>query len=93
MIIYLCIKFQFNTPIFTKDIARKPFVLRTGPTDGMDVRTDSGDTICPPPPTPPPRPHIEKGGDITNFHAAEYEMWEWKVYLIKNLHEIKHGKN
>ena len=33
MIIYLCLKFQFNTPIFSKDIARKPFVLRTGRTD------------------------------------------------------------
>ena len=62
MIIYLCIKFQSNTPILSKDIARKPKVLRTGRTgrdgrdgqdgtDGMDrtdVRTDSGDTICPP---------------------------------------------
>ena len=44
MIIYLCIKFHSNTPIFLKDIARKPFVLRTGQdrTDGIgptDVRT------------------------------------------------------
>ena len=30
MIIYLCIKFQSNTPILSKDIARKPEVLRTG---------------------------------------------------------------
>ena len=30
MIIYLCIKFQSNASIFSKDIARKPFVLRTG---------------------------------------------------------------
>ena len=30
MIIYLCIKFQSNTPILSKDIARKPKVLRTG---------------------------------------------------------------
>ena len=64
MIIYLCIKFQFNTPIFSKDIARKPFVLRKGRTgrdgrtyhlcyirdrrDGTDVRTERSDTICPP---------------------------------------------
>ena len=49
MIIYLCIKFQSNTLILSKDIARKPEVLRTGwdGTDGTDVRTDSGDTICP----------------------------------------------
>ena len=30
MIIYLCIKFQSNTPILSKDIARKPKVLLTG---------------------------------------------------------------
>ena len=36
MIIYLCIKFQYNAPILSKDIAWKPFVLRTG---RMDVRT------------------------------------------------------
>ena len=44
MIIYLCIKFQSNIPILSKDIARKPTVLRTGRTGGTDVRTDSGDT-------------------------------------------------
>ena len=48
MIIYLCIKLQSNTPILSKDIARKPKVLRMGRTDGTDVRTDSGDTICSP---------------------------------------------
>ena len=54
MIVYLWIKFQSSTPIFSKDIARKPKVLRTGRTD---VRTDSGDTIS-------PRPPIENGGGI-----------------------------
>ena len=29
MIIHLCIKFQSNTSIFSKDITKKPFVLRT----------------------------------------------------------------
>ena len=51
MIIYLCIKFQSKTPVLSKDIARKPKVLRTGwtgRTGRTDVRTDSGDTICPP---------------------------------------------
>ena len=62
MIIYQCIKFQSNTPIFSKDIARKSKVLRTG-LDGTDERTDSGDTICSPP-NPPPPPPIENGGDI-----------------------------
>ena len=50
MIIYLCLKFQSNTPIFSKDIARKPFVLSMGWTD---VHTDNGDTVCSP---------IENGG-------------------------------
>ena len=59
MIIYLCIKFQSNTPIFSKDIARKPFVLRTGQTDGTDICTDSGITMCPHP------THIENGGGKT----------------------------
>ena len=47
MIIYLRIEYEFNIPMFSKDIEWKPF--RTGRT-GQDVRTDSGDTICPPPP-------------------------------------------
>ena len=32
MIIYLCIKFRCNTPILSKDITWKPFVLRMGRT-------------------------------------------------------------
>ena len=52
MIIYMCIKLQSNTPILSKDIARKPKVLRTG---WMDVRRDSGDTIYTP---------IENGGGL-----------------------------
>ena len=39
MIIYLCIKFQSNIPIISKDIAQKPYELRTGLTDGRDGRT------------------------------------------------------
>ena len=39
MIIYMCIKLQSNTPIFSKDIARKPFVLHMGRTDEQDGRT------------------------------------------------------
>ena len=38
MIIYPCLKFQSSIPIFSKDIARKPFVLRTGRT-GWTGRT------------------------------------------------------
>ena len=56
MIMYLCMKYESNTPMFSKDIARKPFFVRTGQ-DVRDVRmyvrtyvrTDKGDAICPPP--------------------------------------------
>ena len=33
MIIYLCMKYESNTQMFSKDIARKPFLVRTGRTD------------------------------------------------------------
>ena len=53
MIIYLCMKYESNTLMYSKDIARKPFFVRTGQ-DVRDVRmygrTDKGDAICPPPP-------------------------------------------
>ena len=67
MIIYLCIKFQSNTPILSKDIARKPKVFRTGRTDRTDVHTDSSDTIRPP---PPPHPPTENGGGIQKLLSA-----------------------
>ena len=74
MIIYQCIKFQSNTPILSKDIARKPKVLRTGRTD---VPTDSGDTICAP---------IENGGGIKKIHGGMvYEKGFLRIdYKIKN---------
>ena len=50
MIMYLCMKYESNTPMFSKDIARKPFFVRTGRTYVRTyVRTDKGDAICPPP--------------------------------------------
>ena len=50
MIIYLCMKYESNTPMYSKDIARKPFFVRTGRTYVRSyVRTDKGDAICPPP--------------------------------------------
>ena len=67
--IILSIKFQSNTPIFSKDIARKPFVLRTGQTDGKvgtDVRTDSGDTIC----TPPTLAPLKMAGAILTYFVG-----------------------
>ena len=49
MIIYLCMKYESNTPMFSKDIAQKPFFVHTGRTYARTyVRTDKGDAICPP---------------------------------------------
>ena len=43
MIIYQFMKYESNTPLYSNDIARKPFFVRTdGQTDG---RTDKGDAI------------------------------------------------
>ena len=56
MIIYLCIKFQSNATILSKDIARKPFVLCTGQTY---VRT-AVILYAPPNRTPPPPIENEK---------------------------------
>ena len=77
MIIYLCIKFQSNAPIFSKDIARKPFVLHTGQTDGTDGHTDCGDTIYPPPPTP-----TENGGG--GGHKKISLIWTHAFNPLKN---------
>ena len=53
MIIYLCMKYESNAPMYSKDITRKPFFVRTGCTYICTyVRTDKGDAICPPPPPP-----------------------------------------
>ena len=58
MIIYLYIKYESNTNIFSKGIGWKPFFVCTYGWDvGTDIRTDRGDTIRPPPPT-------ENGGGI-----------------------------
>ena len=35
MIIYLCMKYESNTPMYPKDIARKPFFVPTGRTYGQ----------------------------------------------------------
>ena len=42
-------KYESNTPMYSKDIARKPFFVLTGRTDVRKYgRTDKGDAICPP---------------------------------------------
>ena len=48
-------KYESNTPMFSKDIARKPFFVRMGRMTYVRMyvrtygRTDKGDAICPPP--------------------------------------------
>ena len=37
MLIYLCMKYESNTPMYSKDIARKPLFVRTGQ-DVRDIR-------------------------------------------------------
>ena len=47
MIIYLCMKYDSNIPMFSKDIARKPFFVRTGRTYVRTyVRTDVRTYVC-----------------------------------------------
>ena len=47
MIKYLCIKYESNTLIFSKDIEGKPFFVCTDGQDvWRDIRMDSGNTIC-----------------------------------------------
>ena len=69
MIIYLCMKYESNTPMFSKDIARKPFFVRTGRTGRTEVRTYGSTDVrtrvmlyAPPPP-------IINGGGIKNVHC------------------------
>ena len=66
-------KYESNTPMYSKDIAWKTFFVRTGE-DVRDVRmygrTDKGDAIC------PPHPIINGGGIIKNmgkllFHKSK----------------------
>ena len=55
MIIYLCIKYETNTLIFSKDIKWKPFLyVQTGHMDGQhELYTPP----LPPPLPTPPHPH------------------------------------
>ena len=70
MIIYLCMKYESNTPIFSKDIARKPFFVRTV----RDVRTDKGDAISPPP--------IINGGGITTARLFQSICRDFDTNLV-----------
>ena len=54
-------KYESNTPMYSKDIARKPFFIRDVHTgrDKCTGRTDKGDAICPP---------IKNSGGIKKIH-------------------------
>ena len=64
--------------MFSKDIARKPFFVRTGQ-DVRDVRTygrtDKGDAICPP-------PIINGGGIKTVIIISNSEDWHVRCFFI-----------
>ena len=49
MIIYLYMKYESNSPMYSKDIARKPFFVLTRQDVRTYVCTDKGDAICPRP--------------------------------------------
>ena len=66
MIIYLCMKYESNTLIFSKDIERKLFSY------GTYGRTDSGDTICSP---------IENGGGIDIYILFVCVWFSFYYYL------------
>ena len=79
MSIYLCMKYESNTPMFSKDIARKPFFVRTGRTYvRMYVRTyvrtyRQGWCYMPPP--------IINGGGIKNIRTFNRK---WMRELLNN---------
>ena len=62
MIIYLCIKYESNSLIFSKDIERKSFFR----TYGREVRLRTAVILYPPPPytlpPPPAHTHIKMAG-------------------------------
>ena len=71
MIMYLCIKYESNTPMFSKDIARKPFFVRTGQ-DVRDVRT-YGQGWCYMPPHYKWRGHKNQSTMcFSNLHRRNY---------------------
>ena len=80
IIIYLCMKYESNTPMFSKDIARKPFsYVRDGRTYVCTyVRTDKSDAICPP---------IINGGGIKSRDSATFSRKSWE----KKEHNKKEG--
>ena len=98
MIIYLCIKFQSNTPILSKGIARKPKVLHTGwtgrdRTDGRDGGTYIRTAVIlygPPP--------IENGGGHKNVltilpkpHAHPHTMKKTHAKFQNNQYKTVRG--
>ena len=74
MIIYLCMKYESNTPMFSKDIARKPFFVRKGQ-DVRDVRMyvrTYGQGWCYMPPPPP----IINGMGIKNLKPCSLMLYQ-----------------
>ena len=79
MITYLCMKYESNTPMFSKDIARKPFsYVRTYVC--TDVRTRVM-LYAPPPP-----PHYKWRGHKKALHDVRYnrvsKKWASLMYGV-----------
>ena len=81
--LYLCMRYESNTHMYSKDIARKPFFVLDIHT-GQDVRTvrtgrtDKGNAIC---------PIIKNGGGIkTHTIYTFYKCWlkQYTLFLAQN---------
>ena len=75
MIIYLCMKCESNTPMYSKDIDREPFFIHTG----WDACTDKGDAIC---------PHIKNGECIKKLPTVCRQYGQspnFNIYIYKHL--------
>ena len=92
MIIYLCMKYESNTPMYSKDIARKPFFVRTGRTYVRTyVRTDVRTRVM----LYAPPPAITNGGGIkttenstpepegqSSLDLVFMQYWECEEYQV-----------
>ena len=89
MIMYLCMKYESNTPMFSKDIARKPFFVRTGQVVRdvrmyvrTYVRTDVRTRVM----LYAPPPHYKWRGHKKPWNVDRRTEWRtgWKQYTPLN---------
>ena len=75
MIVYLCMKYESNTPMYSKDIAKKPFFLRTGRT--YVRRYGQGWCYMPPP--------IINGGGIKTYMLSYHCIISYMIWAPGDL--------